>query len=72
MIEKFFGMERILASFIITIAALTVVAVGFAISNLTVDDYWFYILAGIIFTMTKLLYANNDYYKEKNIKEKQD
>lgn len=71
MIEKFFEMERLFLSFLITIALVAVVEFICIKLNVVTKDEMLLILAISIFAIIKMFFANYDFYnnkKENNIK----
>jgi len=60
MIEKFFGMERVFASFLITILITAIMEFIFSYININSQDEVILIFAGIMFVLIKLMYANYD------------
>lgn len=63
MIENFFGMERVFASFLITILITAIMEFIFYYININSKDEVILIFAGIMFVLIKLIYANYDYSK---------
>lgn len=64
MIEKFFDLDRVLISFIVTIV-ITVLFILIAVMlKLKADDITIYVLSSVLFVLIKLFFANWDVAKE--------
>lgn len=70
MIEKFFDLDRVLISFIVTIV-ITVLFILIAVMlKLKADDITIYVLSSVLFVLIKLFFANWDVAKEEKNKNK--
>lgn len=60
MIEKFFEMDKLLLSFVITIVITTIFSFILSVINIEIPNNELYVFIGIVFTVIKLVFAYRD------------